>query len=104
MRKSGAYWVFAAHRVSGIALAAFLPLHFWVLADALQLDTLLGWADRPLLKLSESVIVLALAAHLGTGVRVLVLEFLPWRGWHKGLAAAAAAGVIAAGLGFALAL
>ena len=26
------------HRVSGIALAAFLPLHFWALGKGLELD------------------------------------------------------------------
>jgi hypothetical protein len=35
---------------------------------------------------------------------VLALEFLPWRDWQKGLAAAAAAAAIAASLAFALAL
>jgi fumarate reductase subunit D len=49
-------------------------------------------------------IVLSLAAHLGGGLRVMALEFLPWRDWHKGLAAAAAAVAIAVSLAFALAL
>jgi hypothetical protein len=33
-----------------------------------------------------------------------MLEFLPWRDWQKGLAAAAAGFALAAGLAFALAL
>ncbi|MBI4123615.1 MAG: hypothetical protein A3G28_02535 [Betaproteobacteria bacterium RIFCSPLOWO2_12_FULL_68_19] len=92
------------HRVSGIALAAFLPLHFWVLGNALQLDSFLAWTEQPLVKLGEWAIVLALAAHLGGGLRVLALEFLPWRDWQKGLAAAAAALALAVGLALALAL
>ncbi len=97
-------WVAHVHRVSGIALAVFLPVHFWVLGDALQLDSFLAWTERPLVKLGEWAIVLALAAHLGGGLRVLALEFLPWLDWQKSLAAAAAAMTIAVGLAFALAL
>ena len=97
-------WVAHVHRVSGIALAIFLPLHFWALGDALQLDSFLAWTAQPLVKLGEWAIVLALAAHLGGGLRVLALEFLPWLDWQKSLAAAAAALTIAVGLAFALAL
>ena len=104
MKKESSYWVFMVHRVSGIALAAFLPLHFWVLGNALQLDSFLAWTEQPLVKLGEWAIVLALAAHLGGGLRVLALEFLPWRDWQKGLAAAAAALTVAVGLALALAL
>jgi len=104
LKKESSYWVFMVHRVSGIALAAFLPLHFWVLGNALQLDSFLAWTEQPLVKLGEWAIVLALAAHLGGGLRVLALEFLPWRDWQKGLAAAAAALALAVGLALALAL
>ena len=90
------------HRVSGIALALFLPLHFWTLASALH-DSL-AWTEQPLVKLGEWLVVFALAAHLGGGLRVLALEFLPWRDWQKGLAAAAAALTVAVGLALALAL
>jgi fumarate reductase subunit D len=104
VRQHSSYWVFVVHRVSGIALAAFLPLHFWTLGNALQLDAFLAWTEQPLVKLGEWLIVVALAAHLGGGLRVLALEFLPWRDWQKSLAAAAAAVTIAVGLAFALAL
>ena len=97
-------WVAHVHRVSGIALAVFLPLHFWALGNALELDSFLAWTERPLVKLGEWAIVLALAAHLGGGLRVLALEFLPWLDWQKSLAAVAAALTIAVGLAFALAL
>jgi fumarate reductase subunit D len=49
-------------------------------------------------------LVVLLAAHLGGGLRVLALEFLPWRDWQKTLAAAAAALTLGCGLAFALAL
>jgi fumarate reductase subunit D len=104
MKKESSYWVFMVHRLSGIALAVFLPLHFWALGNALQLDSFLAWTEQPLVKAGEWAIVVALAAHLGGGLRVLALEFLPWRDWQKGLAAAAAALTLAVGLAFALAL
>jgi succinate dehydrogenase cytochrome b556 subunit len=94
------------HRLSGIALALFLPLHFWALAQALEgeakLESFLRWTDQPLVKASEWAIVLLLAVHLTGGVRILMIEFLPWRDWQKMLAAAAAATALAIGLLFAL--
>ncbi|HEY6820972.1 MAG TPA: succinate dehydrogenase, cytochrome b556 subunit [Burkholderiales bacterium] len=108
MKQPASYWAFVIHRVSGVALAVFLPLHFWALGQVLggeaRLDGFLAWTERPLVKFGEWLIVLALAAHLGGGLRVLALEFLPWRDWQKTLAAAAAALTVAAGLAFALAL
>ncbi len=104
MKKEPSYWVAIVHRVSGIALAVFLPLHFWALGNALQLDAFLAWTERPSVKLAEWGIVVALAAHLGGGLRILALEFLPWRNWQKSLAAAAAALTIVVGLAFAMAL
>jgi fumarate reductase subunit D len=104
VKREISYWAFMVHRLSGIALALFLPLHFWALGNALQLDGFLAWTEQPLVKAGEWAIVLALALHLGGGLRVLALEFLPWRDWQKSLAAAAAALAFAVGLAFALAL
>jgi fumarate reductase subunit D len=104
LKKESSYWVAIVHRVSGIALVLFLPLHFWTLSYALELDAFLAWTQQPLVKLAEWGIVLALAAHLSGGMRVLALEFLPWRDWQKTLAATAAAFTVAVGLAFALAL
>jgi fumarate reductase subunit D len=107
-RNHPGWWAFLVHRLSGLALALFLPLHFWALGRALQgeaaLEGFLRWAERPSVKFAEWILVLLLAAHLGGGVRLLALEFLPWRDWHKALLACAAAVAIAAGLAFALAL
>ena len=104
MTQHSSYWTAIVHRVSGIALAVFLPLHFWTLGNALQLEDFIAWSQQPLVKLGEWLIVVALAAHLGGGLRVLALEFLAWREWQKSLAAAAAALAVAVGLAFALAL
>jgi fumarate reductase subunit D len=101
-------WLAHAHRVSGIALAIFLPVHFWALGNAIEgemrLDSLLSWTEQPLVKASEWAIVVALAAHLAGGLRVLAIEFLDWHEWQKSLAAIAAATTLAVGLAFALAL
>lgn len=105
-RNHPAYWAFLVHRISGLLLALFLPFHFWALGQALQgearLDDFLRWTEQPLLKLAETLLVLALAAHLTGGIRILMLEFLAWRAWQKSLAAAAAGLSIAAGLAFLL--
>ena len=92
------------HRISGVALALFLPVHFWALGKGLQLDAFLRWTEQPLVKLSEWGIVVLLAAHFGGGLRVLAIEFLDWHEWQKSLAAIAAMIVVGAGLAFALAL
>ena len=106
-RNHPAYWAFLAHRISGIALAIFLPMHFWLLASALEgeaaMQAKLAWTEQPLVLAGEWLVVVALAAHLAGGLRVLALEFLPWRGWQKTLAALAAGFALAAGLAFALA-
>lgn len=102
MKQHSSYWAFMVHRISGIALALFLPLHFWTLSNAVNGS--LAWTEQPLVKLGEWLIVVALAAHLGGGLRVLALEFLAWRDWQKSLAAAAAALALGVGLAFALAL
>jgi fumarate reductase subunit D len=108
VRQHSSYWVAMVHRLSGIALSVFVPLHFWGLSQALQgperLDTVLAWSQHPLVKVAEWGIVVALAAHLAAGLRVLALEFLPWRDWQKALAAVAAAITLAVGLALALAL
>ena len=106
-RNHPAYWAFLVHRLSGIALALFLPAHFLALASAIRgesaLDEFLRWSEQPLVKAGEWILVTLLAAHLAGGLRLLALEFLPWRDWQKTLAALAAAFALLAGLVFALA-
>jgi fumarate reductase subunit D len=107
-RAHPAYWAFLVHRLSGLALALFLPMHFWALGQAIQgearLESFLRWTDSPLVKFAEWGLVLLLAAHMTGGLRLLALEFLPWRDWQKSLAAIAAGVALVAGLAFALAL
>ena len=101
------WWAFLVHRLSGLALALFLPAHFWVLGSALQgeaaLEAHVSWTHQPLVIAGEWVLVMLLAAHLACGLRLLALELLPWRNWQKTLATLAAAFALGAGLAFALA-
>ncbi len=105
-RNHPAYWAFIVHRLSGLALTLFLPVHFWALGQALhgaeRLDGFLRWTEHPLMKFAETALVLLLAAHLAGGVRLLMVEFLAWRDWQKSLLAAAAGATLAAGLAFLL--
>ncbi len=106
-RSHAAYWAFVAHRVSGVALAVFLPAHFWFLGSALQgeseLEGMLRWTEQPAVIAAEWSLVVLLAVHLAGGLRLLALELLPWRDWQKTLAALGAAAAIAVGLVFLLA-
>jgi len=82
-----AWGAFLAHRLSGLALAAFLPLHFWALGTALSgpaaLDGFLRFADHPLVKCAQWGLVVLLVVHLTGGVRLLLIEFRPWSGLRK---------------------
>jgi fumarate reductase subunit D len=90
------------HRLSGLALAAFLPLHFLTLGLAIdgeaQLEGFLRWSDVPAVKLGEGLLMFLLAVHAFGGLRVLAIENLPWRDGQR-LAALASIG-LAALLGF----
>jgi len=110
MKRAGnhpSYWAFVAHRLSGVALALFLPVHFLMLGLALDgaaaLDAGLAYTDMPLVKAAEWGLVVLLAAHLLLGLRLLVLELLPWRSGgdaRTGLVWLGAGGALAAGLVF----
>lgn len=89
---------YVLHRVSGLALALFLPVHFWVLSRAVtapdQLDMFLAIADRSLVKLAEIGLVFLLGAHVLGGLRLMALEWLPWSDRHKTYAAMAVGGAM----------
>ena len=106
-RNHTGWWAFIVHRTSGVALALFLPAHFLALGSALRgeaaLDEFLLWSHQPLVVAGEYVLIVLLAAHLAGGLRLLALEFLPWRNWQKTLAVLAAAFALVCGLVFALA-
>lgn len=82
------------HRLSGLALAIFLPIHFFVLGlsfhGGAKLDTFLRWSDQPLVKFAEGGLVFLLTIYLLGGLRVLVIENFDWHDGQKQLAMLAA--------------
>ncbi len=91
-----ALWIFAQiHRVSGVLLAIFLPVHFLALGLAIEgearLQGFIAWTQNPFVKLAETALLFTLAVHLLGGLRVLVIENLPWRPQQKQMALGAAA-------------
>jgi fumarate reductase subunit D len=107
-RAHPAYWAFLLHRLSGLGLAVFLPLHFWALGQALKgaaaLDGFLRFTDQGLFKFAEWGLVVLLALHMMGGVRLLLIEFGSASGLRKDWIAGAAGFALAVGMAFALAL
>ena len=94
--RDSALWLAAmVHRISGLALALFLPLHFLTLGLAIEgearLESFLGWSDQPLVKAAEIGLVFLFTVHLLGGLRILVIENFEWRDGQKQLATLAAA-------------
>lgn len=77
------WFVAMVHRLSGIGLAAFLPLHFLALglaiSDDAALDGFIAWADRPWVKTAEAGLIVLLVVHFLGGLRLLVVENIRWR-------------------------
>jgi fumarate reductase subunit D len=94
------------HRLAGITLALFLPIHFLALATALNgadaLESFLRATSHPAVKLAEGVIVVALALHMALGLRVLAIEFLPVRERTRVAVSLCLAAALAVGLVFLL--
>ncbi len=107
-RSHPSYWAFLVHRLSGLGLALFLPVHFWALSRALDgagaLDDFLRFTDRGIFKFAEWGLVVLLALHLMGGVRLLMIEFGPASGLRKNWIAVAAGVAAATGMAYALAL
>jgi fumarate reductase subunit D len=87
------------HRLSGLVLAVFLPLHFLTLGLAIdgeaRLESFLRWSDAPAVKLGEAMLMFLLAVHALGGLRLLAVENLAWHNRQKRNAALAA---VSAGL------
>ena len=82
MRSHKSYVAFIGHRISGLLLALFLPIHFLVLGLALEgtdpLNRFLAFSELPLVKVAEWGLVVLLSVHLLFGLRVLMLELTDW--------------------------
>lgn len=70
------------HRLSGIGLAVFLPIHFLVLglaiSGAAKLEGFLKLTQMPEVELAETVLIFLLVVHFLGGLRLLALENGPW--------------------------
>ena len=90
---------YALHRLSGLALALFLPVHLHTLSlamtDPAALEGFIAFAELPPVKLAEFGLVFLLAAHLFGGLRLLVLEWWPGAATWTGRQRTAAAGAVA---------
>ena len=105
--RSHPLWLaYILHRLSGLALAIFLPVHFYVLSLALtapkSLDGFLHWADEPLVKVAEFGLVFLLAVHFFGGLRLMAFELLDWTKDQKTWAAASGAFAFMSAGGFLL--
>jgi len=73
------YLAFLAHRVSGLALALFIPIHLYVISlllkDPEKLDVFLSWTQTPAVKFTEAVLIALAALHLAGGIRIVAYEF-----------------------------
>jgi len=96
LARSHPLWIaYMLHRLSGVLLALFLPLHFWVLSlavtDPQRLDGFLLLTQTGAVKLAEFGLVFLLAVHMFGGLRLMAMEWLPWTAPQKTLAATATA-------------
>lgn len=98
-------WIAALlHRVSGLGIALFLPLHFLTLGLAVdaeaRLESFLRWSDVPAVKISEALLMFLLAVHALGGVRLLAVENLAWQEAQKRNAALAVMTAAAVAIAF----
>lgn len=94
------------HRLSGVALSIFLPMHFIALGTALSgagaLDSFLGLTHHWFVRVAEWGLVTALAMHMALGLRVLALEWIALRERSAIVVSSCLAGSLAVGLLFLL--
>lgn len=78
LRTHRSYLAFLGHRVSGLLLALFLPVHFLVLGLALSgadsLNRFIKFTELPWVKAAEWGLVVLLSLHFLFGLRILILE------------------------------
>jgi fumarate reductase subunit D len=94
--RHNALWSAAmVHRLSGIGLAIFLPLHFLVLGLAIEgagrLNGFLRITQMPAVAVAEAGLIFLLVVHFLGGLRLLAIENLPWFNGQKRIAASVAA-------------
>jgi fumarate reductase subunit D len=94
------------HRLSGIALAVFLPMHFVALGTALSgadsFQGFLGVTHNGFVRVAEWGLVTALGMHMALGIRVLAIEWLAMQARGAIVVSCCVAGSVTVGLLFLL--
>ena len=70
-----------AHRISGLAILAFLVMHVWDTANANFYPELYEWSielfKHPLFALGEIALMAAVLYHAFNGIRITIMDFKP---------------------------
>ena len=104
IRHNPNHLAFIIHRISGICLAIFLPIHLYVISLLLRnpekLDAFLTWTSSPAVKLSETFLIMLAGIHLAGGIRILIVEWFSISGVNSRWISAAAGFSIICGVLF----
>lgn len=80
-RGRSGHWSWIAHRVSGLAILAFLVIHVWDTANATYAPEIYKWSieifKHPLFGIGEIGVMAAVLYHAFNGIRITVLDFKP---------------------------
>jgi succinate dehydrogenase / fumarate reductase cytochrome b subunit len=80
-RGRSGHWSWLAHRVSGLAILAFLVMHVWDTANAHFNPALYEWSidlfKHPLFAIGEIALMAAVLYHAFNGIRITILDFKP---------------------------
>jgi succinate dehydrogenase / fumarate reductase cytochrome b subunit len=91
-----------AHRLSGVALVAYLVVHVWglrALTDRASFNELIAGYHAPIFKIGEFLLLAAVVYHALNGLRIVLIDFLGWSPnqkrlfWSLGAVAAVLIGV-----------
>lgn len=80
-RGRGGHWSWIAHRISGLAILAFLVIHVWETALANYNPPVYEWIilvfKNPIFGIGEILLVGAVLYHAFNGIRISILDFKP---------------------------
>jgi succinate dehydrogenase / fumarate reductase, cytochrome b subunit len=101
---------FVFHRVSGLALIAYLPLHIWVMHylrhGPKDFDASMAFLNQPIFKLAEWALFGAIIYHSMNGLRIVAVDLgiadrLPaQKKWFWAVIAVALVASLLVGVGF----
>ena len=69
------------HRLSGLAIVAYLVLHVWglrALSDRDAFNELITGYHAPIFKFGEFMLLVAVAYHALNGLRIVLIDFMGW--------------------------